>query len=641
MNPLRTPHQRHIWLLPLALIACGLIGCSEDDPVNPGATADAQKAADLTAGVQGPANVGDTMSDLEMFTNPLGGMIDDAGIGDEAPLGEGWDDGGVGYDFPDKARMTADAVRGLMHTNAAAVNAVAPGGSKRLLERRFVEMGMSKAAGDTIAVVYYDTADSTGLDALVETDETDIVRLVSLRSYPGARLFQVSARESEIVIDTNGTLETGDDDSYHRITHSRTLGNGEVASGLLEPLSGEGPIAPGVAVRGYHHVLNPSFHILQAWNEAEIVLDPGAFEVDGDETMYSMTATVHWRNDAEHTISVAPVADEAIEPDTDLRVVGDFVASPANPWLESTADTLLVRLGDLDDESDDELYSISRGEVFDGVAADGGSPRNWIHMVPDQPVTPGDEPCGGSAQQDIHYPAAWWLVHLNRVADLDCDGSGSLTLLMEFRDGTSYTRTITWDGAGAATLTETRADGTVVAGSFNETTGAYALLTTVPDGPDPVAIDRHGTALEGAVEAWEITTWLDGHDDSTYFTATESEGVFTASGYRIDGAAREDFTFATDEQGNAEGTWERNDGSSGEFEVEMLEGGGHRLTFSADDPEADGSPSVTGVVFFAPDGSGTGTITFTQYGASVTFTVDFGPDGTGTLVDSAGNEYSM
>ena len=641
MNPLRIPHHQRLWLLPLALIACGLIGCSEDDPVNPGATADAQKAAELAAGVQGPANVGDTMNDLEMFTNPLGSMITDAGIGDDTPLGEGWDDGGVGYDFPDKALMTADAVRALMRTNANSVAAVAPAGPKRMLERRFTEMGMTKAAGDTIAVVYYDTADSTGLDALIETDVENVVRLVSERVYPPAGLLQIVERASEIVIDTNGTLENGDDDAFHRVVHSQTRRNGEVTSGVLEPLSGSGPIAPGVQVRGYHHAENPSFHILQAWNEAEVILDPGEFAVEGDEILTSMTATVHWRNNAEHTLSVAPVADEAIEPDTDLRIVGDFTASPANLWLESTADTLLVRLGDLDDESDDLLFAISRAEVFDGVAADGGSPRNWIHMVPDQPVSPGDEPCGGTAQQDVHYPAAWWLVHLNRVADLDCDGSGSLTLSMEFRDGTSYSRTITWDGAGSATLAETRADGTVVAGSFNENTGAYSLQTTFPEGHDPVSCDRHGTSTDGAVEAWEITEWQDAHDDETYFTATETDGVFAASGYRIDGPDREDFTLISDDDGNVNGTWERNDGSSGQFEVEMLEGDGYRLSFSASDPAADGSPSVTGEIFFAPDGSGTGTITFTQYGDSVTFTVNFGPDGVGTLVDAAGNEYSM
>jgi len=630
-----------LWLLPLLLLAFGLTGCSDDDPASPAAAPDPRTAASLAAGVQGPANVGATMTDLEMFQNPLGDMIDDAGIGDDTPLGEGWDDGGVSYDFPDKALMAADAVRSLMRTNETAATAVAPGGAKSSLERRYLQIGRAKAAGDTIAALYFDSSDSTGLDALVETDDPDIVRLVSQRTYPDARLLQIAERASEIVIDTNGTLDNGADDAYHRIGHGFTRGNGEITTGVLEPVSGDGPIAPGVAVRGYHSVENPSFHPLQAWNEAEIVLDPGAFEVDGDETLHSMTATVHWRNDAEHTLTLAPVAGGAIEPDTDLRVVGAFTAAPENRWLESTADTLLVRMGDLDDETDDELDQVSRFEVFDGTAADGGSPRNWIRLTPDRPVIAGDEPCGGLAQQDVHYPAEWWLVHLNRTADIDCDGSGSLTLLMEFRDGTSTTRVITWDGAGAAATTENRADGTVVAGTFNESTGAYSLLTTFPVGHDPVSRDRHGVATEGSVEAWDITTWLDGHDDETYFQAVEGVDSETVTGYRIDGGLREDFTLTSHDDGDVNGSWSNNDGARGEFDVEMLEGGGHLLTFAASEPNAAGGPSVTGEVYYAPDGSGTGTITFTQYGDSVTFTVNFGPDGTGTLVDGQGNEVLL
>ncbi len=641
MRPIHTSFQFRIWLLPLLMLVFSLTGCSEDDPTNPGTATDALKAAELAGGVQGPANVGDTMNDLEMFQNPLSGMIDDVGVGNEVPLGEGWDDNGVGYDYPNKALMTAHAVRALMQTNQTAVAAVSVDGPKKKLEIRFLALGMAKAAGDTIAVVYFDTADSTGLDALIETDQVNIVRLISEREYPHAGLLQISERASEIVIDNNGTIENGSDDVFHRVSHSYSRGNGEQVTGLLEPVSGSGPIAPGVQVRGYHHVDNPSFHILQAWNEAEVVLDPGEFDIEGDEVLFTMTATVHWRNNAEHTISLAPIADQAIEPDTDLRVIGDFIASPDNNWLESTADTLLLRLGDLEDESDDQLYEISRSQIFDGTAADGGSPRNWIHLVPDQPVSPGDEPCGGVAQQDIHYPANWWLLHLSRTGDIDCDGSGSMTLFMEFSDGTSYSRTITWDGSGGASLVENRADGTNVAGSFDEATGVYSLLTTYPDGHDPVSRNRHGTMVEGAVEAWESVEWLDGHEDETYFTVVTGEGSSNITGYRIDGSDREDFTLTTDEEGNVSGAWSHNDGSSGEFAVEMLEGGGHRLTFTASDPDAEGSPSVHGEIFFAPDGSGTGTVTFTQDGDSVTFTVNFGPDGLGELTDTDGNVYPM
>lgn len=632
---------RLLWLVMAAVAVLALSGCSEDDPASPTETPDAEKAVALAGGVQGPAGVGDVMNDVAMFTDPMSDLAGDVGIGEDTPLGEGWDDGGVGYDFPDKARLAAASIRALTRTELATVAAVAPGGPKDRLERRFVEFGMAKAAGDTIAVEYYDTPDSVGLDALIETDEVDVVRLVSIREYLDAGLLQVQERESEIVIDTNGTLENGDDDAFHRVSHRQVRGNGEVSEGLLEPVSGEGPMGDGIPVRGLMTVENPSFHPLQAWTEAEMVLDPGEFRVEGDETLHSMQATVHWRNDAEHTVRLAPVEDEAIEPDTDLRVTALFTAAPENDWLESAADTLLVRMGDLEDESDDLLYGIVRAAVFDGTAVDGGSPRSYVRLIPDGPVSPGEEPCGGTAYQDVWYPQAWWLVHLEREADLDCDGSGQLDLLMEFRDGTSYTRTITWNGAGAATLTETRTDGTVVAGSYDENTGAYSLVTTFPDGHDPVSVDRHGTALDGSVEAWEIVEWQDEHQDETYFTATDDEGDFSAAGYRINGSAREDFTLESDDEGNVAGTWARNDGASGSFEVEMLEGGGHRFAFAASDPQADGSPSVEGEIFYAPDGSGVGTVTFTQHGVTVTFDIVIDPDGNGVLIDGDGNEHPM
>ena len=622
-------------LLMTTILILGLTGCS-DDPAGPAETPDANKAADLTGGVQGPAAVGGTMTDLDMFQSPLSSLAEDAGIYTETPVDGGWTGEGIDYGNPIEAAMAAKGIsdtKALAATGRAAV--LGHDSPKQLMLRAYLA-DPDKADGDTIAVVYYDTADSTGLDALIETDETDIVRLVSQRAYPGAVMLQIASRATEIVFDNNGTLEDGADDTYYSVDHTSTRGNGELTTAVLEPVGDPGPIEPGVVVRAYQRVDDPSFNILQAWHSSEIRLDPGDFQTDGDETFHGITATVHWHSDAEHTATLAAVDGSAIEPDSDVRAVGSFIARPDNDWLETSADTLLVRMGDLDDESDDLLFQISRASVFDGVAADGGSPRSYVRMTPDEPVAPGDEPCGGVAVQDIHYPEAWWLSHINRSADIDCDGSGTLTVLMDFRDGTSYTRTITWDGLGGATVDETRADGTVVVGSFNETTGAYSLVTTFPTGHDPVSRDRHGTAVEGSVEAWEIVTWQDAHADSTYFTAVESGDETTASGYRVNGDDREDFTLTHDADGNVSGTWERNDGSSGEFEIEMLEGGGSHLTFAASDPAADGSPSITGEVWYAPDGSGTGTVTFTQYGNSVTYTVTFGPDGVGTLADGSG-----
>ena len=207
--------------------------------------------------------------------------------------------------------------------------------------------------------------------------------------------------------------------------------------------------------------------------------------------------------------------------------------------------------------------------------------------------------------------------------------------------GTSASRTVTWDGEGGATVQETRPDGTVVDGEFDESTGAFSVLTTFPTGHDPVSRHRHGTATEATVTAWDETEWLDEHLDRTYLTATTADGVTIASGYREDGAVREDFTLSHSENGDAAGEWERNDGATGEFALEMLEGGGSHLTFSAADPNADGSPSLSGEIWYAPDGSGTGTITYTQNGVTVTFPVTIDPDGTGSIDDGEGGTFLL
>lgn len=626
------PKTRLLLLLAVAF-ALALTGCSDsDDPVGPNGDVDAAKAAELVAGVQGPAAVGSVMTDVEMFRNPLTSLASDAGVLEEMSLDDGWSDEGVDTSYPAVSRLAADMAKSLgsSRREAVALAAAEEGPLKRLsLDKRF---HTGKSAGDTVAVEYFDTPDSTGLNALIETDAVGVLRLVSIRDYPHAALLQIASRHSEIVFDSGDNLDP-QDDVIHSLAHEFTRANGEHVVGELAPLSGPGPIEAGVTVRAFQRVEDPSFQILKEWITAEMILDPGVLDVDGDESIASMEIGVGWRSGAEQNVRVAPVEDDFIAPASDVRAVGRFTARPGNTWLETSNDTLMVRLGDLDDESDDLLLSAARAAVFDGTAVDGGHPRSWVRLTPDAPVAPGDEPCGGEAIEDVYYPATWWIVHLTRTADLECDGSGTLSVAMDFRDGTSATRTVTWDGQGGATLDETRQDGTVLSGSFDESTGAYTLDTTYPAGSDPVSRERHGTAVEGDVEAWETVTWQDGRDDRTYFHAIETAELSSVSGHRIDGAVREDFTLSEAANGDAAGEWSRNDGAEGEFQLEMLEGGGSHLTFAAADPEAPGSPSVSGEIFYAPDGSGTGTVTYTENGVTVTFPVTFGPDGEGVLED--------
>ncbi|MFH1845069.1 MAG: hypothetical protein ABIF77_17920 [bacterium] len=636
---MRSATRKHITTLltPLAMLAALLVvgGCETDDPtgVTDGAP-DSKVAASLSASSQTGAVVEQNLTLVDQFQEPLGGLAADAGLYQDLEF-DGWTGGGVSY--PQQAAQTAENFRAVqtLSSNSAELTRV----KSRALPRMKISPAKSSfdyEPGDTIGVEYFDSPDSAGVNALIMVTPPDIVRFVSQRTYP-AQIGQVVRRDQEIVLDTGGTLEDGDDDVYHSVFHEEEHFSGEVATGTIAPESGSGPMLPGVRVQAVHHVEHPRFHPLQAWTEVVFSLDLGGFDSDGDEIFYSMEATVHWFNDAEHYAIMEGLTGGPIEADGTVRARGTFTAAPVNAWLEAINDSLTVQIGDLDNDNDDLLVEVSRLSTFDGVASDGGNPRDYVHFVPSEPVAPNEEPCGGVAEQDIYYPATWWVVHIVRQVDVECDGSGSMYLLMELQDGSSYERTITWNGDGTATISEQRLDGTVVAGSFDENTGAYDITTTYPDGHDPVSRHQHGTAQEGYVEAYDIFAWQDAHADTTYFTSTGDEETFSAAGYRVNGSLREDFTLERNEAGLLIGTGSRNDGANGDFTLEELDGGGQHLTFAAEEPNEPGNPSLEGEIWFAPDGSGTGTITYTQYGISVTYDITFGPDGTGYLTDSNGN----
>lgn len=639
-NLARMP-RRGWTLLTLSLLLLTAAGCSDDDPASPsGRQPDAEMAASLAQPARTVATVEENLDQIDLFANPLSTIAGDAGLSGDADL-EGWT--GEGIDFPGQSAQLAQAARDGSRLPRDLANLSR---SKSLSRDLALAIGgaIQKADGDTLSVEYFDTADSTGLNALVLVTGPDLVKYVVQRQYP-ARLGHPVRVEQEIVIDTNGTLENDTDDAYHSATHLVEMTGGELSTGTLAPVSGNGPMEAGVPVLAHLRVENPRWRPLQEWNEVDIVLDPGDFRTEGDESLESVTSTVHWLTDAEYTATIAAVGGGSLESAGRVRAVGLLSAAPANGWLESVSDTLEAYLGDLESDEDDLLYSLARGSVFDGTAFDGGSPRHHLRFLPDEPVSPGDEPCGGEAHEDVWYPAEWLLVHLQRDADLECDGSGTLHELREFRGGSSFERTVTWDGQGGATVSENRLDGTSVAGTFDGNTGQYDISTTFPSGHDPVARHQSGTALEDSIEAWDVFTWQDAHADSTYFYAIDEIDSRTISGTHRDGDLREQFTVSAvglaGEEESVTGSWSRNDGATGEFTLQQLEGGSSDLTFAASDPAAEGSPSVTGEITYAPDGSGFGTVTITQYGVTVTYEIVFGPDGEGSLEGEGGELITL
>ncbi len=631
----------HLRPLSLLILALGLVlmsmGC---DHVTPSEEAPSGEiAAAMAASSQSAATVDQNLELVELFAAPMASSVEDLGLDGETDF-DPWS--GEGANFPELAMLGAQGFRGTANLQISAARSVSAG-RKATMELPDIEWGgMDRAEGDTLSVEYFNEPDSTGLNALIEGAEPEMIRFVVIRDYPNAGPLQPNHRESEILIDTQGTLEDNSDDELLRVDMSEAWANGQVITGSIAPESGSGPLLPDAVVIATHRIDDPMWHPLQSWFESVVRLEAGDFELDGDEVFHSFVNTVRWINDAEETVSIVAADEGAIEDDSEVVVVAEFTAAPANGWLESVRDEIHANMGDLDDEADDLLLSIARASIFDGVDYEGNSPRASISFTPEQPVAVGEEPCGGDLEEAVYYQASWWVWSVERQVDIGCDGSGTVHVHMEFANGSSLDRNITWDG-GVATLSESRPDGTEVEGSWNEDTGDYAVTTTFPAGSDPEQRIQSGNFTDGHMDARDEFIWMDEHDDYTEFSADETEAGWNITGIRVDGALNESFTLSGSD-GELGGTWSREDegvDASGSFTLTELAGGGAHLIFDARDILAEGEPQVTGDLWYEPDGSGHGTVTITQFGNTTTYDIEWSADGEGSLTDGQGNTVPL
>lgn len=612
----------------LALSGCDHVTPSEEPP-------DAALAASFASSSQSAAAVGENLELAELFTEPMASSVEDLGLDGDTDF-DPWS--GEGVNFPELAVINADAYRSAVLIQASAARGVR---SSRKITSRLPDIdwaGFGRAEGDTIDVEYFNGPDSLGLNALIEGESPEMVRFVMIREYPGAGPLQIRYRDSEILIDTQGTLEDNSDDAYHRLWVREEWSNGQVATGEVLAEVG-GPLVPDGLAVAVHRIDQPMWQPLKSWIQSTVRLEPGDLEVEGDEVFHSFTNTVHYINDAEETAAIVAADEGPIVDGSDVVVTADFTAAPENAWLETVHDEIRVNIGQLDDELDDLLLEIGRESTFDGVDMNGDPPRAIVSFTPENPVPVGGEPCGGNFQEEVYYPADWWVLSLQRQVELTCAGAGTVHVHMNFADGSSLDRTITW-ADGIATLLEVREpEGISVEGSWNENTGEYLVTTTFAVGSDPEQRVQSGTITEGQVTARDEYFWLDGHEDFTTFTAIEDAAGWSIEGLHVDGPASESFTLSGT-TGLLTGTWTRQDegvDASGGFTLTELAGGGAHLIFDATDVLAAGEPSVDGDFWYEPDGSGHGTLTFTQFGNTVVYTVVWGPDGEGTLTDNQGN----
>ncbi len=636
----RTPARRALALLAIPLAAIALLsGCERTTPSE--TPPDADVAASFAASAQSAATVNENLQLAQLFANPMASATGDLGLAED-PEFDPWT--GQGVDFPQLALVNAQAFRAAAALQVTAARSARAGRkATAALPAYDAGPGFDRAEGDTLSVEYFNSADSTGLNAVIEAAGQDMVRFVAIRDYPNAILWQVSHRESEVLIDTNGTLADPEDDSYHRLSIGETLANGQVSSGLIQPVAGPGPIGPDTLVEADLRVDDPSFHPFQAWIETVVRMEIGALDTEGDEVFHRLANTVHWKSGAEQTAVIEAAGGGAIVNGSEVTLTATFTAAPGNPWLESVEDHIRANLGELEDEGDDLLLEIGRVSTFDGQTAEGDSPSATVTFTPEDPVGVGEEPCGGNFEEEIFYAAGWWLQHAQRQVEISCAGAGSYHLHLDFLDGSSLDRTITWDGAGAATLTESRPDGVSVEGEFNESSGEYSVITTFAAGSDPVSREQTGTILPGSLAARDEFFWQDDHADYRTFTATETAEGWTATGQHVKGGLTETFS-VTGTASTLTGEWSRTAAgvnASGEYTLEALDAGGAHLVFSARDTLAEGNPSAVGDFWYAADGSGHGTLVYTQFGHTVTYNVSWTGDGAGTLSDGQGNTIPL
>ena len=636
----RITTRRALALLAIPLAAIALLsGCDHTTPSE--TPPDATMAASFAASAQSAATVNENLQLAELFANPMASAAGDLGLGDDTEF-DPWT--GQGVDFPQLAVINAQGFRAAAALQmSAAQSAKASRKATAALPNFESGNGFDRAVGDTLMVEYFNSADSVGVNAVIEAAGQDMVRFVTVRDYLQAFPWQPEHRETEVLIDTQGTLEDGSDDEIHRFWVLEILVNGQRSEGEILPASGSGPIEPSTLVVADFRVDDPMGHPLQAWLASNVRLELGDLSVDGDEVMHRFANTVHWRSGAQNDAIIEAAGGGAIENDAEVTVTATFTAPPANPWLESVEDHIRANLGQLDSETDDLLLEIGRVSIFDGHTAGGDSPSATATFTPETPVGVGEEPCGGNFEEEIFYAAGWWLQHAQRQVEITCAGAGSYHLHLDFLNGTSLDRTITWDGAGAATLSETRPDGVTVAGTFNEATGAYSVVTTFAAGSDPLSREQTGTIQPGSLNARDEFFWQDDHADYRTFTVTETAEGWTATGQHVKGDLTETFSV----RGTADtltGEWSRTAtgvDASGEYTLEALAAGGAHLVFSARDTLAVGEPSAEGDFWYAADGSGHGTLVYTQFGHTVTYNVTWTGDGAGTLSDGQGNTIPL
>jgi hypothetical protein len=249
----------------------------------------------------------------------------------------------------------------------------------------------------------------------------------------------------------------------------------------------------------------------------------------------------------------------------------------------------------------------------------------------------------------------------------DGAGNGSFTQVYTMRDGSTETWNYTYTSSG---LTQTY-HGTSNDGSTDDSIYTYsATSTSAPPQVHEVYKDKSGSYVTDGVYGQDgsfngTESFQDANNSTVHWNLTETQGsdgsssqvVDTSTGswyshytYDVHADKSSDYVFASDDtttqvQPDVAGSYHYNSDGSGQGSYRWQYDGGSKLdvnvTFTADGSAtqgwsftdaSSGQVTQTGSIHYAPDGSGSGTVTnVVQGGASQTCDVTVSADGTSSV----------
>ncbi len=282
----------------------------------------------------------------------------------------------------------------------------------------------------------------------------------------------------------------------------------------------------------------------------------------------------------------------------------------------------------IDDESDDVLKSLyelkkyKAGNLIDTEEA----------QITLGDYEPGSEPTTGTFRSTIEYNETNYILKTEEQAELRGENDGEWQREVQYSDGSKSVEKVTFKSDGTGTFEEVQKNGTKKVGEFNivedDGQGSFTVLTTYPEGSDPVSVRESGTF---SLDAADSTLHGEFQNQITF-----KDGTVLSEKVKVDESY--------DDAGNKITTVrvENSDGSTADIRIEERPDGDR---VHAEVVEADGTFIIADVIYFSDTSA---RLTFKIYTSKQAYEngeepvasgmINFNPDGSGSgsVTDSEG-----